>query len=79
MKASLLTNFPSSSRKWEGLKLSGLSHSVSSHNTDVRRGYTTVPCRERTIQEVIKLFIKIFVYDMAVGVAIPLSQTFLMK
>ena len=51
MKASLLTNFPLLSRKWEGLKLSGLSHSVSSHNTDVRRGYTTVPCGEWRIHE----------------------------
>lgn len=30
MKASLLTNLPSSSRKWAGLKVCGVSHSLSS-------------------------------------------------
>ena len=44
IKASLLTNFPLSSRKWAGLKVWGLSHSLSSCRTDVSRGITLVPC-----------------------------------
>ena len=43
MKASRLTNFSSLSRKWAGLKEYGLSHSLSSFRTEVRRGTTVVP------------------------------------
>lgn len=43
MKASLLTNFPSLSRKWAGLKWRGSSHSLSSYRTDINRGNTVVP------------------------------------
>lgn len=34
MKASLLTNFPSLSRKWPGLKRLDSSHSLSLYRTD---------------------------------------------
>lgn len=44
MKASLLTNRPWSSRKWAGLNVCGVAHSLSSYRTDVRRGMTIVPC-----------------------------------
>jgi len=43
MKASRLTNFPSLSKKWAGWKECGLSHSLSSNRTDIKRGYTVVP------------------------------------
>lgn len=43
MKASLLMNRPCSSRKWAGLKVWGLSHSLSSCRTEVSRGNTDVP------------------------------------
>lgn len=44
MKASLLTNRPSSSRKWAGLNVCGVTHSLSSCRTEVRRGMIIVPC-----------------------------------
>lgn len=47
MKASFLTNRPCSSRKCAGLKVSGLSHWLSSLNTDVRRGITQVPFKKK--------------------------------
>lgn len=43
-KASLLTNRPSLSRKWAGLKVCGFSHWLSSYKTEVSRGMTIVPC-----------------------------------
>ena len=46
MKASLLINLPSLSRKWDGLKVCGLSHSLSSYRTEVSRGNTIVPCMQ---------------------------------
>lgn len=42
-KASLLTKLPSSSRKWEGLNVFGVSHLLSSWRTEVNRGRTVVP------------------------------------
>ena len=50
MKASLLINLPSLSRKWDGLKVCGLSHSLSSYRTEVSRGSTVVPCMQRREQ-----------------------------
>lgn len=44
MKASRLQNRPWSSRKWARLNLCGVSHSLSSYRTEVRRGMTVVPC-----------------------------------
>lgn len=41
--ASLLTNFPSVSRKRSGLNTFGVSHSFSSKSTEVRFGITAVP------------------------------------
>lgn len=52
MKASLLTNWPFLSRKCEGLKVCGLSHSLSSYRTEVRRGNTIVPCGKQKISHV---------------------------
>lgn len=48
------------SRKWEGLKLFGLSHSLPSYKTEVRRGKIVVPCglEEKALSEI--LFKKIF-------------------
>lgn len=43
MKHSFLSNFPSSSRKRDGLKASGSSHTLGSLWTDHRLGKTTVP------------------------------------
>ena len=47
MKASLLINLPSLFRKWEGLNMCGLSHSLSSYRTEVSSGNTTVPCMQK--------------------------------
>lgn len=47
MKASLLSNLPSLSRKWEGLKVCGVSHSFSSYRTEARRGNTVVPWTQK--------------------------------
>lgn len=47
MKASLFLNLPSSSRKWEGLKAWGLSHSFSSCRTEVRRVNTVVSWQQK--------------------------------
>lgn len=42
-KASLLTKFPSASRKWLGLNWCGVSHCVLSSSTEVSDGMTIMP------------------------------------
>lgn len=68
--ASLLTNFPSASRKCSGLKVSGASHSFLSNSTDVRLGITEVPCTQRQT-EVLNWIFVYFGMRRATGIEQP--------